>query len=1217
MPEPSVSSSAVARLNAIGRTMRGLLLVERTSWIVVAVLLALAALILTDYALHLPSWARWIWLLVGTSLVAWLLWSRLRPVVNFRPPPEQLALLVERTQAGKTGGLRDVLASGVGLSGTHPQADVVSRASTVAERVSVWSVVSPRGAALAGGSMLACAMCGVMILALSPTMTLIGVQRALLPWTSAQWPKREDLRDITTLSTHPLGQALPLRAALVRGPKGEAAEVNVRYRLVGPAGPTPWREVGAAYQGRLVEVPLRDELDTMREPRGPLFERLLEPTALIADPANPTEPATLEYRFSSSDDKTEVQRVRLIPPPAITGATVTITPPAYATGLTARVAELGSGSDERAIVNGVLPGSSVKVEMRFSKPVTAPEDRTARLGADADALLSAGGKLDADAMRWTLEWQHRQSVRLVPRPIDEAGLTVVGDPAFSVELREDKAPESIVTVPPQDTEALATAVLPVAGQSRDDVGLASSVLLAQIKQRPAGSAGAPVEPIVGKGGEPVELARQEAAATDSPLSMDVRADLDIGNLNVRPGQEVWVTVLAQDRFELDGQRRAAVASPARVIRIVNSEQMLEQLWSELGNVRRSAQRIGEQQTKMAERTKAGADPAEASKEAAQKQPEIAEQLARATEAIERVAQRARENKLQDAELGEIVRQAAQLAEGARQDANSAGQNAQDAQREQNAARQEAARQQAVKSQQAAADKLDQLAEALDRGQDTWAARRSIERLVRDQQALREQSAKLGEETLGKAPEELSPEQQQKLSEAADQQEALARRADEAFRKLDERAAQTEKNDPAAAASLRDAAKQARQSGASEQMQQAARSARRNQQQSAQQSQQKAEQALKNVLDKLRDQAKSRDAVLRRQLASLQEAIDALIARQSELIDQLAAAPTNAEKAKLDGSQIRLNTATVAATQQARDAGREARTVARLLEEASAEQSKAVVALRAKPEADGAAADIAMRAAKAKLEEAKAEAAKQQQDAQQRDQRRQREEIKRAYETLLVEATALRTESADLINVDLDRRACARARGLAERHETLLTKLAEIQEQTAELKDAQMFVLAHERLDDAGKSAATGLRAERVPTSVKLRQVTTERVLRQLIEALTDQELQPPEFRENQAGQQSSSGGQQGSKPLIPPITELRLLRSMQDEALTLTREANESKDATTASEASKLQQKLVDRGTALIKAMERESGGPGGGPKITPIGPKDEEKKEEPKPSGE
>jgi hypothetical protein len=60
---------------------------------------------------------------------------------------------------------------------------------------------------------------------------------------------------------------------------------------------------------------------------------------------------------------------------------------------------------------------------------------------------------------------------------------------------------------------------------------------------------------------------------------------------------------------------------------------------------------------------------------------------------------------------------------------------------------------------------------------------------------------------------------------------------------------------------------------------------------------------------------------------------------------------------------------------------------------------------------------------------------------------------------------------------------------------------------------------------------------------------------------------------------------------VPPAAEVKLLKSMQQEALQLTREADEAKDAGAAEEAKTLQRMLADRGAKLLKKLQQQGGG--------------------------
>jgi len=1005
----------LARLERLAGLIRLVVTVQRLAWFLAGGLVALATVIAVDYALWLPWWARAVALMmfVGGGVIYARKW--LLPALRFRPSPEQLALRVERTEAGQRAGLAGVLASGIGLRGSATgleqalAAPVIERAGRLLERLPLRSVVNVRQAAASLCVLALLVLVSLVVLLTRPTLTLIGLERALLPISSASWPKTEDLRDITGVRVHALGQALALRVAMVKGagaggplgvgPGVSAAQVVAHWRVLRDGRAGPERSLGASYQGKSVDVPPRDELDTLREPSGPLFERLIEPATLAAElsddgvsrAASLAGRIELEYWFSGRRDRTEPVRIAIIPPPVVVGARVIVEPPAYAPGLGARSVDAGPGDDERALVSGILPGSMVSLELTFNKPVpsawlsgaptSAASTSTAlnvpeaelrtRFGPDVALLRrDANSGLDLKLSEVpagphaTLRWRHAGTVRVRAMPRDEHGLEPTNPGVFVLELRADKPPEAVVTEPALDTQALPGAELALAGQASDDVALAWTELRVQVAQAQGDSSSGLVEPV----GEDRALSRVEGAGPEAGVTISgaagasgkasggasgganggatarLESRLKLSELSVKPGQEVWISVLAKDTFSLDGREHEAVRSPLRKVRIISADQLLEQLWGELSGVRRQVQRLAERQAELKDLSARGADPARAARE----QPELAEQIGRAEQALARVRQALGDNALSDEEMAGVVRDARAGLTQAQRSAAQAGASAQTQQRERAAGDQagaDAARREAGAQQEQAQAALEQAAEALDRGQDTWAARKSIERLIAEQRELRAQSAAIGEAHAGKTPEQLPEATQREVRELADRQEQLARRTDEAVRKLDQRAEQAQKTDPASADALREAARQGRQGGASDQMQQAARSARQNQQQSAQQAQAKAEQALQRALSPLQDQAKARDAVLRRVIASLIEAIDALIGQQERATAGLKRAMPAGPFAGIDGPMVRLHAGTTAATQQARDAGRSARPVVAPLEAARDQQMVAVTALR--------------------------------------------------------------------------------------------------------------------------------------------------------------------------------------------------------------------------------------------------------------------------------
>ncbi|HYD00025.1 MAG TPA: hypothetical protein VEB22_02265 [Phycisphaerales bacterium] len=1179
---------AFARLVSLRRLIRTMLVLDKVGWLVAGVIAAALVVGAIDFGVRLPAAVRTGLLVAGIAAAAWYWMTRVRPAARFRPGLEELALRVERSRG--VDGVAGVLASGVGLVGDESGSAVVERAKAALGRVPVSRVLNWRRPAAAGLTAMVAGGAVAAMLAYAPLTTLMGARRVLTPWSGAQWPKRTGVRDITGVTVHPLGSALSLRAALVKGDPAKGARVTVRYRVGG--GET--REQALSAQGRDVTLPLEAIGEGESGPvRGALLETLLEPGALAAGTQDGTAEGELEYWFVSADDRTETAKIRLVPPPAVLGAEVRITPPEYVGEKDQRVLEAGPGTDQRATVTGVLAGSRVELTLRLNKPVRGMAGEADRvpwlrstLGEHGAALAGESDTtLSLEPTVWRIGWTVRSTVRLTPHPVDLDGVEPSVESVYRVEVREDRPPEAVVVQPAQDVEVLATAVVPVSGEGRDDVGVKWAALEYVIASPKAGSASSEVEAAPG---DPVVLARAEGAGR----SASVGGQLELGNLKVSAGQEVWVTAVAADAYSVDGRTHEPARSAVRRVRVISPEKMIEQVWNELGGVRRAAVKATEQQDALTERTRKGADGL------ARPQEDLTEAIARMSKTAAELSKRARDNGLVDEDLEAVLSQARSLAEQAKEastEAAEAARESDEAKARGDARARKSAQDRSAAAQDKAARALEQLAESLDRGQDAWSTTRAVQRLIDEQAALRQQTGELGEKTVGKSEEELTSAERQKIAELAEKQEQLARRTDDQLKKLRERAQQMKQTDPAGAQAMEDAARKGQQSGASEQMQQAAQQIQRNQQQTAGQQQQQAQKGLEQVLDQLKQNAKSRDATLRRQMASLIETLNRLIAVQErELARATTAAAAGAVDAPykgLDDPMVKLHTQTLGAVGQAREAGKEARHAVTLLTDAAEAQQLAVVALRASP-VDGPVVVEKERESLEKLTAARDEAQQQQDQAAKRDQDRKRAELKQKYQAMLTEQGAVRAEGADLIGKELDRRARSRARGLADREESIADQASLLMKETKELQGADLFVLAHDRVDALSRGAAEGLREETIGETVTLKQRGVERVLRQIIEALDDSKSDEEDFREPESG---SGGGQQGGAgqdpPLVPPAAEVKLLKLMQQEALGLTREADEAQSAGAAAEAQKLQRALAERGALLLKKMQNPGGG--------------------------
>ncbi|HYE02780.1 MAG TPA: hypothetical protein VD963_06060, partial [Phycisphaerales bacterium] len=508
------------RLAGLRRRMKALLVGERGLRLV-AVLVGAALLVgLADYLLRAPAWVRLgVWV-AGAAAAAW--WARrlLGPVLAFRPRLADVALRLEESPAGRAAQLPGVLAAGYEFAAQAPGLTdrVVSTAAARLERLRAGAVTDVgrlgRAAALAVLALAAVTALGVAW----PALTAIGARRVLAPWSGAEWPRRTELADVTGVSVHPLGTALPLRAALVRTPgRPESARVWARYRVDHGEGFGPAQRVLLTGQDRQASVP-PSAAEANQQTTGLLFERLIEPAAVPGPAGTPGAPqapaAEVEYWFEAGDDRTDPARVALVTPPLVVGARAVVTPPAYvgaALGAPAgapRELDLGSGTDERAAPPGLLQGSRVELTIELNKPVPGPVPgpggvpQTAWLesafGAEAArALVEAGAEFRAGPRSWALGWTLGAPVRLLVTVTDEHGLSSAGagdQAVYRFEPVADAPPTAAVIRPDADRTVLPSAVVELAGEARDDIAVGAAELQQRVARRPAGSGGAPAEP---------------------------------------------------------------------------------------------------------------------------------------------------------------------------------------------------------------------------------------------------------------------------------------------------------------------------------------------------------------------------------------------------------------------------------------------------------------------------------------------------------------------------------------------------------------------------------------------------------------------------------------------------------------------------------------------------------------------------------------------------
>ncbi len=1162
-------------IESIRSTARLMLLAQRAAvlaaWFIGVALLLVAA----DYAFRLPATARLglgLMVIIGTLAA---LWRYVSPAVRFRPTLTDMALRFEKALPS----LRGHLASGVDfiLEGEATHSPLAAQAVTEAQqrvgRENLRALVTPRRTFNdIGVFALAAALVAVLCITM-PGSASIAAQRWLNPFGDARWLKRTGVESAMDNAVYPLGKALPLRARVTRG-LSDDMRVMAHYRLI-----------RAGHAGAWDQVVLTRQNDD-------LFERLIEPDA-----------DTIEITFSTQDDETPVESIRLVPAPRIERAELLITPPAYAAKVMAEtLVDLGPGTDERAVLTPpALAGSRAALTLEFNKPlpIDAPGDAwRQRLGWQVDAQVDAAIADDAtltataddqgEASAWTITWTLAGTTRLQPTPVDEYGLLGPDDVAYRIESRVDASPTVTIIDPATDQTVLPQAYVPLRAEARDDVLVDALAVHATINEEP-----------------PRVMATQAGTTTLEQLTNM----LDLSLLEVKPGDTVTIIATAVDTYALGGATHEAVESSPRRLRIITDAEFVEQVYQNLSAVRDSAIRIEQEQRDLRDRLAKGqARPGDL-----RDQSRLGQQIDRQREALSQITDRVRDNRLGHREIDELMAESLDLIDAAGQESNKASEALSDSQQSPPET-EEQARQLDEKrdaAQQRVSEELSSLIELFDRGQDSWVMRRQVEQLLNDQKNLEEQARQTTDRTRGQAPSQLSEADQRALQDLARQQEELARRGEQLVDDLRDRADQMRKSDPDLSSAMDEAARQAQQKQLEQKMNDAAQQLQQNQGQRASDQQQQAMEALQSMLDQLEATDKARAERLARQLESLLQSLDALIAAQQTQLGNLLGA--QGDFTGLDGAMLQLSVNTYAVLDMAVEGGRDMAAIAPLIESAAKAQEATIVVLRS-ASIDAGSAQASEEESLARLKEARDLAAQLQEKLQRQQQEQEKRELIQAYRDLHERQAALQAATAPLGGAALDRRQRVAARQLGNQQAQIRVEAMDLLQKTKDLADAFVFEAGHQQIDALAGQVVEDLRAAKIgPIQLMREQDIADRFLAlalALQDSPSDKEFEEPS---DSGGGGSGGGGQ--PPPLIPPVAQLKLLRGLQESVYRSTRLLDES--GATLDEAARSmrlddlgasQRQLTDLGQRLIEMMQQQqqqggASGPNPDPDGRPIVP--------------
>lgn len=1188
------------------------LVAERLAMVTAGAIAVIVVAAGIDFIVHLPLTMRALALGCGVVVaLAWLL-RTLWPLMRFRPGLIELALRVERAPGAAQAGLPGRLASALDLAGSTPgwaDPSLVDRA--VSDAVGRFKGFPASRALLRGSA----AQRGMLSLAVSllpvllafwaiPTYSRIGTLRVLAPWLNIEWPKVTGVTSATSIAAHPIDTPITLRAQVhtTNKPVGQT-RVECRWRVVLPGAP-----------GVLTRV-LMNPVRRGESAGSDVYETAISRDAL-AQALGASPQAVIEFQFATSDDETTTDAVALVERPRVTEATVAITPPAYASAAKESAMLAGSfpvtpDAAGRSSHAPVLAGSRVRLEMTLNKPVPVPGRETPsgsgpagvpELTSFVTRTFGAGGlprgaTFSFDETRWILEFEPTASLAIDTTPVDGWSIPAAEPLSVALSVVADQPPTAATTEPPADESVLPTAMIPVTGEARDDVELGWTELRVKAFVKPD-SAGAPPE----ARGEAASMGRVEGSGA---ASAKTKVELDLATLSLKPGDEVEIQTAAADRFE----GHAPVLSAPRRLRIISEAQLTQQVLDDLAALRSASDRLAREQATLRDATAKAVASREAGKpderrgelnELRGRQGSITERVAPARELLDRAKARIERNAMTDQSLREMLDRAGELALRAAESSREAERDLAKAAAEANAP-EDSERAQIDQEQAKAAENLSNLADMLSQGQDAFAARRQVEKLLADQKELTAEASKATQQSAGKKPEQLTPQERSALERLAAQQLELARRAERAADELSKRSEAVKPRDPAQAEAMKKAAEETRREAVPQRMEEAAKQLQQNQGEQAGQEQEQAAEALEKILEELDKAQQRRDDVLERLLADLAKSIQVLVDTQKAELGSLADAAKSGSFRGLSEGMTRLYGNTLALSSST--AVREAQMVMDRLGTAGEHQSRAAGLLRAE-KVDDAAAEREERSSLTRLEEALAEAKKKQQEAAAKDEARKRAELAKKYGEVLQKQAKLNEDTKPLVGAELSRRDRNVARGLATRQSEVRGEVDRLREEIAAGGASDLFDYAHKRFDGLAQRAEKPLGQGEVPAAVGRDQAEALRVLRSVASALASSsgpDSNP--FRRpgqgNEDGGGKNQGGQGGNQPgqnaMVPPIAQIMLLRTMQQEAAERTRalgEAGAGADPAELMSVAELQRDLAEIGRKVVEILNQANGKP-------------------------
>jgi hypothetical protein len=872
-------------LETIRRRAKTLSILFGVGLLLAAAIGILLAAVLIDYTLKLPVPPRLLVLLAAAAAVAYLAHRWIIKPITSRLSLSEIAGHVESVFPQFDDRLRstvDFVQQPDAIPGSAVMKDrVVSEATTLAQTVDLRRalVTKPVWYSLSGA---AAALALLLILSLS-LGNLAKIARDRLFLGNTPWPKNVEIDAAPVPKRVPVGQRLDLSLALTKGDRAsQKALVYYQY----DDGPV------------VKEYMIRGETGRY--------------TASI-DARSGAK--SLKVWMSAGDDQTAPQVVEVVPRLAIERVDATIAPPAYA--------QMPPTSVDLAKAPAfMVVGSQVALKVQFNKPLDPEKDVQLQIlsnpeGKDAKDRkpYNPAATFDrADARSPIGRFTASESFRFRIRATDTDGFDNTALEEYEVVVKPDQLPTVMIESPKKTIDRTPDAYLPLQVLAEDDFGISSLRLIVdRISVAP--------DPKNPNAAAPANAKRHWELPLKDWTRIDGTGERQRYRLNwdwdltptlgaLKPGDVLEYCIEAKDNYRIDAADGAAapITHPAQFssklrINIISQEEMTIRVTDEIRGLAqkvktvRDSQVSNQNETKnLQEETKDKPDLSKGDRAALEgltsRQSAMVSQTKGLSNQLDEVKKQLDENKVKDPELNSIAKEAkqdldqaaekpmtdaAQQLNQAQQSKGNPGNPQQQQQAKENRSKQLA---QSEQSQAKAAQRLQDAMDRMDKVGNLSTAIKEMQKILEKQAELKNQLKEISKETLGKKPEDLTPEQKKKLDDVAKQQKDLADQMDKAAQQMNKMGEQMSKSDPESAQAMKDAAQQAQNQQISPQQRQAAQQAQQNQQAQAQNAQQQAQIGIEVVLNTLKDAERRKLERLAKLLDDAVKAVADLVTRQA-------------------------------------------------------------------------------------------------------------------------------------------------------------------------------------------------------------------------------------------------------------------------------------------------------------------------------------------------